>query len=337
MEASSSRPRTPLTSRLQSLLDDTSPRTSSESDSSNPDDARMWRAGRVGVGAARANKSSPSLNASKELNDTRQQASRSSPTLLPPDLLQNASQLPIVRWFRGDSAPPSPTSSASSTPSALREALEDNSAFDFNSVPAGFELQKPPAACLPDHMNGRTAVRRSPPFLQNLARSTLPTASLTSPPKVMRTSTNDSFPRTASPNQDDGPPVLDISQSPPTRTSIDTLRRLRNEAQAGSSKSPHGRSFSTSSPTRWWFNKERKADVDELLDESDQADTFEGEEANMRRKCETRSSVYSLSSDPFLRPCSYEPRRILSRPPWIRQRTNRTVDCTRKRLALEGH
>lgn len=314
MEASSSRPRTPLTSRLQSLLDGSSPRTSSESDTSNTDDARMWRAGTNG--ALRANRSSPSVNASKELlSHTSRQASRSSPNLLPQDLLQSASQLPIVRWFRGDSAPSSPTSSPSDTPSALRDALEDNPAFDFSSVPSGFQLQKPPAACLPDHMSGRTAVRRSPPFLQNLARSTMPTAAVTSPPKVMRTSTDSSLPRTASPSKDDEMSVLDISQSPPSRTSIDTLRRIRNESEAGSSKSPHGRSFSTSSPTRWWFNKERKPEVDELLDESDRADTFEGEEANMRKKCESVSSSPRsprAKFDRLFRLCSFKSCCLLS-------------------------
>lgn len=83
-------------------------------------------------------------------------------------------------------------------------------------------------------------------------------------------------------------PCIDITQSPPSSNSLDSLRRLRDRGipVAPDLETPnYTRPFSTASPTRWFFNKERKADVDELLDESDRDDTIEGEEARMRKKC----------------------------------------------------
>ncbi|KAH8119938.1 alpha/beta-hydrolase [Phellopilus nigrolimitatus] len=135
-------------------------------------------------------------------------------------------------------------------------------------------------------MPGRAAVRRSPPFLESLARSALPTASVTRPPPALRQPTD----HTLVPSEDGvDEPCIDITQSPPVRSSLDSLRQLQDRNNPaippgipGTSKP---RSLSSSSgPSRWWFGGDRKADVDELLDESDQADTIEGEEAHLRKK-----------------------------------------------------
>ena len=303
-----SRPRTPLSLRLQSLLTDTSPRSSLDADrssSSSSDDDLMWRSQAHRAAMTSASRSQMSLNniPSSGLQSCNRPASKN----LSLDLTQSASQLPIVRWFRGESSPrsePSSASSSSTPPSALGEALED----DFFSSPSSsfhplsfHELQKPTPACLPPHMNGRAAVRRSPPFLESLARSTLPTASVTRPPPVLRQPTGHSLALSedgvAIDVANDETPCIDITQSPPSSNSLDSLRRLRDRGipVAPDFETPsYARPFSTVSPTRWFFNKDRKADMDELLDESDRADTIEGEEAQMRKKCMTFSIYLAL-------------------------------------------
>lgn len=261
----------------------------------------MWRrSAQIQRAAASGSRSQTSLasNTSNNSNSSApQQPSTSSPNLL--SSFESASQHPIVRWFRGESSPV--TSPVSSPPSTLREALEDDfpgSPTSLHSAPSGFELQRPPPACLPQHLNGRAAVHRSPPFLESLARSALPTATVTRPPPVLRQQTGHSVALSDEgfdvEGADADAPCLDITQSPPTRTSIDSLRHLRDRGipvSVGTDAPGHARSYSTSSPTRWWFGKERKADVDELLDESDQADTIESEEAHMRKKCTSHSML----------------------------------------------
>lgn len=285
-----------LSSRLQNLFSQ-SPRSSLDStdhhSSSSIDDDHMWRAQqRTAYVTAPATRSQGSLAlASRNLrNDTRRQTS---PNILSLDLAQTASQLPIVRWFRGEQSSqssPSSISTPSTPPSALREALE----ADFPSSPSPIDthhpdsyIQRLPSAHLAPHstLHGRLpSVYRSPPFLENLARSTLPTASISRPPPAWRHSTAYSI------DLSEDVHYVDITQSPPTHSSLDTLRRVRDRGMPAVSTSdvpsPSGsRLFSTNSPTRWWFGADRKADVDNLLDESDQADTIEGEEAHMRKKC----------------------------------------------------
>lgn len=295
---SSSRPRTPLNSRLQGLFSRSGPRLSlddadpSSRSSINSEDNVMWRAQVQRSAASSASRSRSSLN----LNHNVSQLETNSPNRSSVDLFQSAQELPIVRWFRGESSSQSsPASPPSTPPSALKEALED----DFPGSPTSIyssashpELQRPPPACLPEHMNGRVQVRRSPPFLESLARSTLPTASVTRPPPVFRQPSG--HVHSASEGSFDGcrpdaiASYIDITQSPPTHTSIDSLRRLRDRGipVAPDLEAPsYARLFSTASPTRWWFGKEHKAEIDELLDESDRADTIESEEAHMRKKC----------------------------------------------------
>lgn len=97
-----------------------------------------------------------------------------------------------------------------------------------------------------------------------------------------------------------------IEQSPPSRTSIDTLRELYERSlrvlPSGSRSTLTGprasaltngdttsddivRTSSNPSPTRWWYRSAHKDSVDDLLDESDQADTIETENAKIRKKC----------------------------------------------------
>lgn len=287
-----------LSTRLQNLFSQ-SPRSSLDSTDNRSqlttDDEPMWRAQqRTAYVAAPATRSQGSLGLStRNLKNSSHTRTQTSPNILSLDLAQTASQLPIVRWFRGESSSqssPSSVSTPSTPPSALREALEAEfpaspSPLDSNSSEA-LVRRLPPAHLAPpnNHYDRPSSVYRSPPFLENLARSTLPTASISRPPPAWRYSL-DLREETTSCNSDT--PCIDITQSPPIHTSLDTLRRVRDRGMpsVSNSENPSGsRPFSTSSPTRWWFGAERKADVDKLLDEDDQADTIEGEEAHMRKK-----------------------------------------------------
>lgn len=263
----SARKVTPLHERLQSLLANTRSigATTSAQGSSNSSSTRksvddatfhdesdtMWR-------VQRASRQSASLS---NITTDSLRSSRSPP------------QLPVLRWFgkkssntsshslhassSSSSLPPSP----STPPSSLREALEEDI---FHCVSPADEIRPPPAAQLHRGMTGRTAVRRSPPFLENLARSTLPTASVSKPLPVFRQPSD----HAASPEGS-----YFASQPTPSRTSLDTLRSLRDR----------GMSLPPSKPqpnNKRWFSSDQH-----LLDESDQADTAEDEEALIRKKC----------------------------------------------------
>ncbi|KAF8578410.1 alpha/beta-hydrolase [Ramaria rubella] len=105
---------------------------------------------------------------------------------------------------------------------------------------------------------------RSPMLMNSLARSTLPTYS---PSSCDAEATSDL-------------PIL-VSQSPPTRTSVDSLRVLRDR---GIHTSASQNEPSRTSPTRSWFRWENKQSVDQLLEAEDRADTVKGEEEHIRRK-----------------------------------------------------
>ena len=196
----------------------------------------------------------------------------------------DSAKLPVLRWFRATHADHSPSSTHSHSPSvsrtpsptspsfALREALNDTIAGNSHDA-----IQRPQPARLPTAFSTRSSIRRSPPFLENLARSTLPTASLTRP---LPTSPH---PLGDSQNDVDSTAIV-ITQSPPTRTSIDSLRTLRDR---GMGITPDAaRTITTSATTSWWwYMREHKSSVDDLLDESDQAGTVEDEAAKIRRKC----------------------------------------------------
>lgn len=353
---SSERPRTPLSSRLQALFandgsgsrnasgsslvsstgDEHSPRSSLEIRSS-AQEIKMWR--------SRAQRSSSSAlnNVSNVLDNPRFQS--------PKRTLPNASSsdLPVLRWFgkvqelAGTSEPiAGPSSSPSSTPStprsALREALEDDIILTHSPwLSPQFDAihpRRPPPVQLPPCAvhSGRIPMLCSPPFLDSLARSALPTASVTHPPPVFRHPSGHSIQRSETET------YIDVAQSPPSRTSLDTLRSLRDRGITIAPGPPgssgvHSRSFSTGpslGPTRWFWNKELKEDVDQLLDETDQRDTLEGEQAHIRQKCLSHFRIYFpfphftiplhslLLIASLHRFCSKAPCCVLPWPAWIR-------------------
>lgn len=100
-------------------------------------------------------------------------------------------------------------------------------------------------------------------------------------------------------------PALVVEQSPPSRSSLDTLRDLYERSLRAlpsvSRPSPgvpgvdpcmnedtlssDSQIKANPSPTRWWYRNSHKESVDDLLDESDRADTIETEDAQIRKKC----------------------------------------------------
>ncbi|KAJ7169700.1 Alpha/Beta hydrolase protein, partial [Mycena filopes] len=170
---------------------------------------------------------------------------------------------PILRWlgswspYKAASPDASPPSSGPPSPSlaSLNEALTEPIAF-------------PRTAHLPDSFSASRALSRPPPFLDNLTRSTLPTASM-------------------SPTSPEENPFHDVPaiHSPPKGSSLEALRSL--------SKRDHTRSRSLhtlaapepeSAIARWWFQSENKDNVDALLDQEDRADSVQQEQRILQNK-----------------------------------------------------
>ncbi|KAJ7102115.1 Alpha/Beta hydrolase protein [Mycena belliarum] len=187
--------------------------------------------------------------------------------------VSSPSPQPVLRWlgawspYKPASPQPSPPSSSPPSPglALLNEALTEPLAF-------------PPTAHLPDSFSTSRALARAPPFLDNLTRSTLPTASL-SPPAS-----------TSAPP--DGNPFRAATSvhSPPEGSSVATLRSvsLRDHKRARSLHSVASPIEPSAQPessiARWWFQSENKDAVDALLNEDDRADSVQQEQHILHRK-----------------------------------------------------
>ncbi|KAJ6604471.1 alpha/beta-hydrolase [Mycena vulgaris] len=185
----------------------------------------------------------------------------------------SSSPQPILRWlgswspYKSASPETSPPSSCPPSPglALLNEALTEPLAF-------------PPTAHLPDSFNTSRALTRAPPFLDNLTRSTLPTASL-SPPIS-----------TAVPPDENPFNAVTTQHSPPERSSIATLRSLslrdhrRSRSLHTLAAPAEPPAQSESSIARWWFQSENKDNVDALLHEDDRADSVQQEQRILNRK-----------------------------------------------------
>ncbi|KAF8711690.1 Alpha beta-hydrolase, partial [Rhizoctonia solani] len=140
---------------------------------------------------------------------------------------------------------------------------------------------------------------RTPRFLDGLARNTMPTASLSVPPKAyLHTPIPSPFRDTARATAQTeallNPPVAASqsnlaskrSESPlkapmflgPTRSSIDSLRGTLQRSDSMHTSASQNKGFAS-----WWFGDNKK-DVDKLLDESDRAETAEQERDGFRSK-----------------------------------------------------
>ncbi|KAJ7487406.1 Alpha/Beta hydrolase protein [Mycena galericulata] len=186
--------------------------------------------------------------------------------MIPPSSTQ-----PILRWlgnwspYKSAEADNSPQSSGPPSPSlaSLNEALTEPLAF-------------PAAVHLPDSFSASRALSRPPAFLDNLTRSTLPTASLSSP--------------VDSPDENPFHDVVTPMHSPPEGSSLATLRSLSLRDHRRS-RSLHTAAVAADVPSqpesaiaRWWFQSENKDNVDALLDESDRADSVQQEQRILHSK-----------------------------------------------------
>ncbi|KAK7064377.1 Alpha/Beta hydrolase protein [Favolaschia claudopus] len=219
---SGSRPRTPISQRLESLLD----------------------------------------------GEARMQAARKTSTQ---HLASTLSSQPVLRWLGSwspyKSTTPEQASPSSSRPpspglASLNEALTEPITF-------------PPSAHLPHSFVASRTISRPPPFLDNLTRSTLPTASV-SP---------------SSTSAEDNPyDVAVVSSSPPRGSSAGMLRSvsLRDHRRTQSLQSNPAKqqtaSVSDSPISRWWFQAGNKENVDALLEEGDRAESMQQEQSLIHSK-----------------------------------------------------
>jgi hypothetical protein len=226
---------------------------------------------------------------------------------------------PVIRWLgplctqaeHPAKRPPGSTSdspSGSAPPSPCLSSL--NEALNEDILPT-----TPPHARLPSSFYASRALSRPPPFLDNLTRSTLPTASLSSGLPLYRdTSTAHSVPL-----NDPQRPLAEVQRvsvsRPRSRSSMDTLRSVRD-------RNIHMMTPSVPSPTStaptnwWWFQGDNKQNVDTLLQEEDRADSVSEEQSNIRKKCEHSIPINMLNNAQHSasRPHPKEPNNLLPRP-----------------------
>lgn len=289
---STSRPRTPLSARLGSLLQVEST-SDTESDSSmlstrTTAAARPKHSNSSSASAARA-----SRRRSLPVPLTHLQG-LSSP-LMATEPAQPKSPTPVLRWLgpfgqpenrRRISGSGSNSPSGSGPPSPSLAAL--NEALNEDLLPAA-----PPQARLPSSFYASRSLSRPPPFLDNLTRSTLPTSSLSpgvpsprDPNTTQSISLNDDPP---------SPKAQIISHSPPgSRSSIDTLRSVRDRGIHTSA--PLDNPSPTKTNNWWWFQGENKKNVDTLLEADDRADSVGAEQTHLRKKCEYTIAIYNEST-----------------------------------------
>ncbi|KAF8213253.1 Alpha/Beta hydrolase protein [Mycena galopus ATCC 62051] len=194
------------------------------------------------------------------LVDPRMQAARKSAVQLVPPSTQ-----PILRWL-GNWSPYGRTSPDASPPSSCPPSPSLASLNEALTEPITF----PASAHLPHSFNASRALSRPPPFLDNLTRSTLPTASL-------------------SPSSEENSyDVPVVNSSPPRGSSVGILRsvslrdhRRTNSLQATPTQPP---AASESPIARWWFQSENKENVDALLDQDDRADSVQQEQRLLQSK-----------------------------------------------------
>jgi triacylglycerol lipase len=161
---------------------------------------------------------------------------------------------PVLRWLSNPSSTSDVRPSLPPSPSllALQEALNED--LELPTTPPQAHL--PPAFC--------SSRSLTPPFFDNLTRSTLPTASITRYSSNLRSE----LPK----------PVLSSSTR---QSSVDSLLSV---SERGVHTTPSAR-IAASLSRGWWFQSENKENVDTLLSEDDRGDTVEQEQANIRRKC----------------------------------------------------
>jgi triacylglycerol lipase len=209
---------------------------------------------------------------------------------MPPQARMPPANAPILRWLSSWSRPQSragtpPPSTTPPPPSlaSLAEALHEPLPTVLPTVL--------PRARLPDSFHVSRSLSRGPAFLDNLTRSTLPTSSLSPPLSV----TSPYFNQPPSPTPSDllrSPPIV-LTHSPPTRSSLDTLRSVssRDHIRTMSTSSIITTATLTEPPTSpttaswWWFQNDNKENVDTLLTEDDRAESVQQQQHKLRKRC----------------------------------------------------
>ena len=257
--ASSLETRSPVQSRLESLL--STPRSSLDAPRSSSDAPRSRPVSPLQSDTSMAKSATSSIKLS---------ASSSS-------IASSLRQNPVVRWL-GSTTQTNPHDGDTEASDALRQAIEDEPFAHRSDSP--IELVRPPQA----HIASHARPFRQPALLDELARAARPTASSPVPLSAVGSS---------SPTFSSQAPTI-FSQHPPTRTSVDYLRSL-NSRDRGISTTAIAQAPSLSTPTRWWFQDGNKAEVDQLLGEEDRASTAQKEAEHIRQKCPFIVTYFDLS------------------------------------------
>jgi hypothetical protein len=189
---------------------------------------------------------------------------------------------PIIRWLSRDS---SDYGGVTTTP----EGVPDKDTMDLSG----------PSLALQQAINEQLPNRPPPALTRSLPDSPhpFPTSPSVKGPLLMNSLARSTLPTYCQPCEADAITDLPITvnQSPPSRTSLETLRSLsqRRVHTSASQSKPF-----TPSPTRAWFRWDSKSAVDQLLVEDDRAETVKDEEENIRRKCKSNASVGIHLVDP---------------------------------------
>ena len=222
------------------------------------------------------------LNLSPEDMPARPPNSRQSPPKSPH---------PVLRWFgqssNGSAAQsPEPESRPLSRSASPLQNLLDALTSPL-PTPSSSTLQRPPRAVPPC-----APLSGSPPFLRSLTRVTLPVASLSNPTPAAHPFDPPED------RQSPGAPIF-LQHSHPDRSSLETLRSLRDRSNGSSARLANSTSrlglatasssrslFGISSAPTWRsFQTDSKEANDRLLSEEDRAPTVEEEQSRIRKKC----------------------------------------------------
>lgn len=169
-----------------------------------------------------------------------------------------------------------------------------------------FRLRKPPEALMPPHHHhhqegqlhhsastGSRSIRH-PVLLDNLARASMPTSSI-SRPLAYSSSLRVQPSLVSSPVSITHAPFSSLTGIPGETVrspTLDSLRSLTARDRGIQTSSTSMLPAVGSGVTRWWFQDGNKNAVDEMLKEEDQASTAEQEAEAIRKKCK---ETYSIS------------------------------------------
>ncbi|CAG8684527.1 7019_t:CDS:2, partial [Acaulospora colombiana] len=183
----------------------------------------------------------------------------------------SSSKAELTIGRRSEDLPASDTQiSEEEASAALKQAISDEV----------FKIRKPPEARMATHPEGKPF--RHPVLLDNLARASMPTSSLTKPlnmtssplsiqPKIIASPT--SYTR----------PVQGVTRTD-ARSSIDSLRSLTARDRGIQTSTSTGMSPIVSNVNRWWFQDGNKETVDQMLGDDDKAATAQEEAEGIRKK-----------------------------------------------------